>query len=84
MLLQVSEHVLDLVLHHYVACILVVVALYPLYCGLRNKYFHPLRHFGGPYLGGATDFYHLRLFASKKVHIKLLELHEKYGKRDLT
>lgn len=46
--------------------------------GFYNRYFHPLRHFPGPFWGGITDFYLVYMIAS--VPTFGLDLHKKYGR----
>jgi len=48
-------------------------------CLIYNRCFHRLARFPGPVLGGLTDVYHTYLFATKKYHEKLIELHQQYG-----
>ena len=50
---------------------------------IRSKFFHPLHSIPGPFLAGCSDFFNLYLFASKRVHKKVLALHSKYGKHYL-
>ncbi|KAL8671557.1 MAG: hypothetical protein Q9168_003942 [Polycauliona sp. 1 TL-2023] len=53
--------------------------IYLLYCLAYNRYLHPLRNFPGPAWGSMTDFYHTYLFGTGRGHLKMLDLHKKYG-----
>ncbi|KAK2047235.1 cytochrome P450 [Colletotrichum somersetense] len=44
-----------------------------------NVYFHPLRDYPGPKLFAATRIPFSRMFIGGKAHLKLEELHKKYG-----
>ena len=47
---------------------------------IRNRYYHPLHRFPGPFWGSITDFYKTYLFSTQIYHEKVYSLHEKYGK----
>lgn len=53
--------------------------LYALYRGIYNRYFHPLRHFPGPFWASLSDFFKLWILHTKQAHTLGLEYHEKYG-----
>lgn len=44
-----------------------------------NRYFHPLRHFPGPFWGSITDIYNTYLFGTSRNHLKMLHVHKRYG-----
>ena len=44
-----------------------------------NRYFHPLRHFPGPFWGSIKDIYNTYLFGTSRNHPKVLHVHKKYG-----
>ncbi|TAQ85503.1 hypothetical protein B7494_g6168 [Chlorociboria aeruginascens] len=48
--------------------------------GIYNRYFHPLRHFPGPFWGSVTDFYKLYIVAQMDAHTRGVQMHQKYGK----
>ena len=74
-----AQSACQIILRHWLLSILSAVVLFALNRCYYTRYCHPLSKFPGPFLGGVTDFYHLSLFASKKVHIKLYDLHKHYG-----
>lgn len=47
---------------------------------IYNRYFHPLHIFPGPAWGSITDVYNTYLFATSRVHLEMLKLHQEYGK----
>ena len=52
---------------------------YALYRAIYNRYFHPLRHFPGPFWGSVSDFFKLWILHTKQAHTLGLKYHEKYG-----
>lgn len=52
--------------------------LYALYRGVYNRYFHPLRHFPGPFWGSISDFFKLWIH-TRQAHTLGLAYHAKYG-----
>lgn len=46
---------------------------------IYNRYFHPLRHFPGPFWAGISDFWKFYIFLTKESHTRGIELHERYG-----
>jgi hypothetical protein len=77
-MLHLSE-ALCFVRDHPFTAISLVILLAILANSIYNRYFHPLRHFPGPVLAGITDFWKLFVVFSKNIHVKELDLHEKYG-----
>lgn len=61
--------------------VLVVVFLssYATYRAIYNRFFHPLRHFPGPFWASVSDFFKLWLIHTKQSHTLGLKYHEKYG-----
>ena len=55
------------------------VASFILYRAVYNRYLHPLRRFPGPFCASVSDLYNTYIFGTRKGHLKLLELHERYG-----
>ncbi|KAI9789482.1 MAG: hypothetical protein M1816_006024 [Peltula sp. TS41687] len=55
------------------------LAFYALYRAIYNRYFHPLRHFPGPFWASVSDFYKLWLLHTKQSHTLSLKYHEQYG-----
>ena len=56
-----------------------VTLVYALYRGIYNRYFHPLRHFPGPFWASVSDFFKLWILHTKQAHTLGLEYHERYG-----
>jgi hypothetical protein len=54
-----------------------MLTLFTLSRAIYNRYFHPLRHFPGPFWASITDFYLVYMVAS--IPTLGLELHQKYG-----
>lgn len=52
---------------------------YAVYRGVYNRFFHPLRHFPGPFWASVSDFFKLWLIHTKQSHTLGLKYHEKYG-----
>lgn len=44
-----------------------------------NRYFHPLRHFPGPFWASVTDLWKLYICMGKESHIAGMKLHKIYG-----
>lgn len=53
--------------------------VYALYRAVYNRYFHPLRHFPGPFWGSISDFFKLWILHTKHAHTLGLAYHAKYG-----
>lgn len=53
--------------------------LYALYRGIYNRYFHPLRHFPGPFWASVSDFFKLWILHTKQAHTLGLRFHQEYG-----
>ena len=49
---------------------------------IRNVFFHPLASFPGPLIAAVTDCYHTYLFSTRRYHLRVEELHRRYGKAD--
>ncbi|KEY69110.1 hypothetical protein S7711_09646 [Stachybotrys chartarum IBT 7711] len=47
--------------------------------GIYNVYFHPLRHFPGPFITSVSDFSKLWVLSTGKIQILTHAAHEKYG-----
>lgn len=58
---------------------ILITLLYALYRGIYNRYFHPLRHFPGPFWATLSDFFKLWILHTKQAHTLGLKYHEKYG-----
>ena len=56
-----------------------LAVFYGLYRGIYNRYFHPLRHFLGPFWGSVSDFYKLWVLHTKQAHTLGPKYHEEYG-----
>lgn len=44
-----------------------------------NRYFHPLRHFPGPFWASVSNFWKLYIVSTKESHTRGIKYHEKYG-----
>lgn len=44
-----------------------------------NRYFHPLRHFPGPFWASGSDFWKLYICMTKESHTRGIKLHDIYG-----
>jgi hypothetical protein len=53
--------------------------LFFFYTAVKNRYFHPLKSFPGPFWASITDVYAAVQFFSEEEHIRLYKLHQKYG-----
>jgi hypothetical protein len=56
-----------------------LLPVYAIWCGIYNRYFHPLRDFPGPFWASVTDFYKLWILSTKQAHTLGLTYHQKYG-----
>lgn len=56
-----------------------ILFAYASYRGIYNRYFHPLRHFPGPFWASVSDFFKLWVVHTKQIHMLGLEAHKKYG-----
>ena len=54
-------------------------AVYFFFSCVYNRYFHPLRHFPGPFWASVTNLWKLYICITKKVHTKGIEYHKKHG-----
>ncbi|KAK1634586.1 cytochrome P450 monooxygenase [Colletotrichum phormii] len=52
---------------------------YALYRGIYNLFFHPLRHWPGPFWAAASDFFKLWILHTKQAHTLGLAYHAEYG-----
>jgi hypothetical protein len=62
----------------YLAAAVAIVS-YVVYRGIYNRYFHPLRHFPGPFWASVSDFFKIWILHTKQAHTLGVEYHEKYG-----
>ncbi|MCJ1424479.1 hypothetical protein MMC29_002367 [Sticta canariensis] len=46
---------------------------------IYNRYFHPLRHFPGPFWASVSDFWKLYFCLTKETHTRGIKLHDRYG-----
>lgn len=46
---------------------------------IYNRYFHPLRHFPGPFWASVSDFWKLYICMTKESHTRGIKLHDIYG-----
>ena len=53
------------------------------FLGLYNRYLHPIHTIPGPFWGSVTDLYKFVALFSQDVTQFSIELHKKYGQRDL-
>ncbi|MCJ1351257.1 MAG: hypothetical protein MMC33_001241 [Icmadophila ericetorum] len=53
--------------------------LYLVGLGIYNLYFHPLSKFPGPHLWAVSRLPYVRSLVSGRLHLRVTELHEKYG-----
>lgn len=58
---------------------IILLASYALYRAIYNRYFHPLRHFPGPFWASLSDFFKLWIMHTKQSHTLGLKYHEQYG-----
>ena len=82
LVLPIVAHVYSLLrfaTHHALFSLTALCFLAFICIATYNRYFHPLHKFPGPFWGSITDFYNTYLFSTRKVHLKLLALHEHYG-----
>lgn len=56
-----------------------MTVFYALYRAVYNRYFHPLRHFPGPFWSSVSDFIKLWILHTKQAHTLGLKCHEEYG-----
>ncbi|KAL8897227.1 MAG: hypothetical protein Q9192_002681 [Flavoplaca navasiana] len=56
-----------------------LILVYLGYRAIYNRRLHSLRSFPGPFWGSITDFYNTYLLGTARGHLKMLELHDKYG-----
>lgn len=56
-----------------------ITVFYALYRAVYNRYFHPLRHFPGPFRGSVSDFLKLWILHTKQAHTLGLKYHKIYG-----
>lgn len=47
---------------------------------IYNRYFHPLRHFPGPFWASVSDFWKLYFCMTKETHTRGIKLHDRYGR----
>ena len=47
---------------------------------IYNRYFHPLRHFPGPFWASLSDFWKLYFCLTKETHTRGIKLHDRYGR----
>lgn len=67
-----------LVYSFHLALVLFALGLtYFIYVCIRNRYFHPLSAFPGPFWGSITDWY--LVYVIKSVPTYGLDLHKQYG-----
>lgn len=59
--------------------VIAFLLLYAVYRAIYNRFFHPLRHFPGPFWASVSDFFKLWLIHTKQSHTLGLRYHEKYG-----
>lgn len=46
---------------------------------VRNRWFHPLSRFPGPFLASQTDLWRVYQLWTRRMPATLIQLHEKYG-----
>ncbi|CAK7200233.1 hypothetical protein SEUCBS139899_002924 [Sporothrix eucalyptigena] len=63
----------------YLGVIVVAAVAYWVGSYIYNLFFHPLRHFPGPKLWAISKVPYARVYTSGTGHLKILELHKKYG-----
>ena len=58
---------------------LIVLVFYGIWRVIYNVYFHPLRHFPGPWIASTSDFFKLWVISTKQIHTLTLAAHARYG-----
>ena len=64
---------------HAATLITGITILYAIYRGIYNRYFHPLRHFPGPFWASVSDFFKLWVLSTKQAHTLGVKYHQEYG-----
>lgn len=63
----------------FAAFVLLAPVLYFGYTVIKNLFFHPLRHFPGPFLAGISPLYSIWAVMTEGEHLVIEKLHKKYG-----
>ncbi|CAG8953710.1 hypothetical protein HYFRA_00006599 [Hymenoscyphus fraxineus] len=66
-------------LHSVLKALFVAWAVYFFFDCVYSIYFHPLRHFPGPFWASISNFWKLYIAITKESHIRGIKYHEKYG-----
>jgi len=66
-------------LHSVLKTLFVGWAVYFFFNCVYNVYFHPLRHFPGPFWASISNFWKLYIAITKESHTRGIKYHEKYG-----
>lgn len=70
--INTSFKITSLIVSSYATALFTSIVIY-------RKFFHRLRHFPGPWLAGATKFWHVRQCRTGKNFLVIEELRKKYG-----
>ena len=62
-----------------VKTILLASSLYFVFSCVYSRYFHPLRHFPGPFWASVSNFWKLYICIRKDSHTRGIYYHNKYG-----